>query len=37
MDDGYDAARAIPNVDELLDSEKVFALETLGTPATEDV
>jgi len=33
-DDGYDAARAIPNVDELLDSEKVFAIWTLGTPAT---
>jgi ABC-type branched-subunit amino acid transport system substrate-binding protein len=34
LDDGYDAARAIPNVDELLDSEKVFAVWTLGTPAT---
>ncbi|MGE0171103.1 ABC transporter substrate-binding protein [Nocardioides sp.] len=33
-DDGYDPARAIPNVDELLDSEKVFAIWTLGTPAT---
>jgi ABC-type branched-subunit amino acid transport system substrate-binding protein len=33
-DDGYDTVRAIPNVDELLDSEKVFALWTLGTPAT---
>jgi ABC-type branched-subunit amino acid transport system substrate-binding protein len=33
-DDGYDAARAIPNVDELLDSDKVFAVVTLGTPAT---
>jgi branched-chain amino acid transport system substrate-binding protein len=33
-DDGYDTARAIPNVDELLDSEKVFAIWTLGTPAT---
>jgi ABC-type branched-subunit amino acid transport system substrate-binding protein len=33
-DDGYDAARAIPNVDELLDSEKVFAVQTLGSPAT---
>jgi len=33
-DDGYDAARAIPNVDELLDSDKVFAAITLGTPAT---
>jgi ABC-type branched-subunit amino acid transport system substrate-binding protein len=34
LDDGYDAARAIPNVDELLDSEKVFAVWTLGSPAT---
>ena len=25
-DDGYDAARSIPNVDELLDSDKVFAV-----------
>jgi ABC-type branched-subunit amino acid transport system substrate-binding protein len=33
-DDGYDAARAIPNVDELLDSEKVFAVWTLGSPST---
>ena len=33
-DDGYDAARAIPNVDEFLDSDKVFAIWTLGTPAT---
>ena len=33
-DDGYDPTRAIPNVDELLDSEKVFAIWTLGTPAT---
>ena len=33
-DDGYDANRAIPNVDELLDSTKVFMLNTLGTPAT---
>src|SRR5215218_4517637 len=32
-DDVYDAARTIPIVDELLDSEKVFALWTLGTPA----
>ena len=31
-DDGYDAARTIPIVDELLDSDKVFALWTLGTP-----
>ncbi|MFN0026773.1 MAG: ABC transporter substrate-binding protein [Acidimicrobiales bacterium] len=36
-DDGYDPARAIPNVDELLDSEKVFAIWTLGTPATMKV
>jgi branched-chain amino acid transport system substrate-binding protein len=32
-DDGYDAARTIPIVDELLDSEKVFALWTTGTPS----
>ena len=31
-DDGYDAARTIPNVDELIDSEKVFAMWTLGSP-----
>ncbi len=33
-DDGYDAARTIPAVDELLDSEKVFAVWTLGSPST---
>ena len=32
-DDGYDTARTIPLVDEMLDSEKTFALWTLGTPA----
>jgi branched-chain amino acid transport system substrate-binding protein len=32
-DDVYDAAKTIPLVDELLDSEKVFAIQTLGTPA----
>lgn len=31
-DDSYDAARTIPLVDELLDSERVFAIATLGTP-----
>jgi branched-chain amino acid transport system substrate-binding protein len=31
-DDGYDAARTIPLVDELIDSEKVFAVWTLGAP-----
>jgi branched-chain amino acid transport system substrate-binding protein len=31
-DDGYDAARTIPLVDELIDSEKVFAMWSLGTP-----
>jgi branched-chain amino acid transport system substrate-binding protein len=31
-DDGYDPARTIPLVDELLDSEKVFAVWTLGSP-----
>jgi branched-chain amino acid transport system substrate-binding protein len=30
-DDGYDPARTIPLVDELLDSEKVFALTTGGS------
>lgn len=29
-DDGYDPARTIPLVDELIDSEKVFAMWTLG-------
>ena len=33
-DDGYDAARTIPIVDELLDSEKVFDVWTLGSPST---
>ncbi len=33
-DDGYDANRTIPIVDELLDSEKVFIIWTLGTPST---
>ena len=31
-DDGYDAARTIPLVDELIDSVKVFAIETAGSP-----
>ncbi len=31
-DDGYDAARTIPLVDELIDSEHVFAMWTLGSP-----
>ncbi|MPY93607.1 MAG: ABC transporter substrate-binding protein [Acidimicrobiia bacterium] len=31
-DDGYDSARTIPLVDELIDSEKVFAMWTLGSP-----
>jgi branched-chain amino acid transport system substrate-binding protein len=30
-DDGYDPARTIPLVDELIDSEKVFAMWTLGS------
>jgi ABC-type branched-subunit amino acid transport system substrate-binding protein len=30
-DDGYDAARTIPLTDELIDSEKVFAVWTLGS------
>ncbi len=33
-DDGYDAARTIPLVDEFLDSEKAFAIDTLGSPST---
>ncbi len=32
-DDGYDVARSIPLVDEMLDSQKVFALWATGTPA----
>lgn len=31
-DDGYDAARTIPLVDELIDNDKVFAMWSLGTP-----
>lgn len=30
-DDGYDPARTIPLTDELIDSEKVFAMSTLGS------
>jgi branched-chain amino acid transport system substrate-binding protein len=33
-DDGYDSARTIPLVDELIDAEKVFAMWTLGSPNT---
>ena len=33
-DDGYDPAKAIPLVDELLDSEKAFAVWTSGSPQT---
>ncbi len=33
-DDGYDANRTIPLVDELIDSEGVFAMITLGSPNT---
>jgi ABC-type branched-subunit amino acid transport system substrate-binding protein len=33
-DDGYDPARTIPLVDELVDSERVFAVETMGSPST---
>ncbi|MFN0029745.1 MAG: ABC transporter substrate-binding protein [Acidimicrobiales bacterium] len=36
-DDGYDPARTIPLVDEFMDSEKVFAIQTLGTPNTMKV
>jgi branched-chain amino acid transport system substrate-binding protein len=31
-DDGYDPTRTIPLVDELIDSEKVFMMWTLGSP-----
>jgi len=33
-DDGYDPARTIPIVDELIDSEKVFDVMTQGSPGT---
>jgi branched-chain amino acid transport system substrate-binding protein len=33
-DDGYDPARTIPIVDEYLDSDKVFAVWTSGSPST---
>jgi branched-chain amino acid transport system substrate-binding protein len=33
-DDAYDPARTIPLVDELIDSERVFAIETAGSPST---
>ena len=33
-DDGYDPARTIPLVDELIDSEKVFDVMTQGSPGT---
>ncbi len=33
-DDGYDSARTIPLVDELIDSEKVFSVWTLGSANT---
>jgi branched-chain amino acid transport system substrate-binding protein len=33
-DDGYDAARTIPLIDEMLDSEKDFAVWTLGSSPT---
>jgi branched-chain amino acid transport system substrate-binding protein len=33
-DDAYDPARTIPNIDELLDSDKAFAVWTLGSPST---
>ncbi|MEZ5411103.1 MAG: ABC transporter substrate-binding protein [Acidimicrobiales bacterium] len=36
-DDGYDPAKTVPLVDELLDSKGVFALETLGSPNTMKV
>src|SRR5690349_21979480 len=33
-DDAYDASKTIPLVDELIDSEKVFDMWTLGSPNT---
>lgn len=33
-DDGYDPARTIPLIDELIDSTKVFLVQTSGTPQT---
>jgi hypothetical protein len=33
-DDGYDPAKTIPLVDELIDSDKVFGMTTLGSPNT---
>ncbi|MGD9752420.1 MAG: ABC transporter substrate-binding protein [Acidimicrobiia bacterium] len=33
-DDGYDPARTIPIVDELIDAEKVFDVMTQGSPST---
>jgi len=33
-DDGYDPARTIPLVDEMIDSDKVFGLSTTGSPNT---
>jgi len=33
-DDAYDPAKTVPLVDELLDSEGVFTLQTLGSPNT---
>jgi branched-chain amino acid transport system substrate-binding protein len=36
-DDAYDPAKTVPIIDELLDSEKSFAIETLGSPNTMKV
>ena len=36
-DDGYDPVKTVPLVDELLDTEKVFAQVTLGSPNTMQV
>jgi branched-chain amino acid transport system substrate-binding protein len=33
-DDGYDPARTLPLVDELVDFDHVFAVETMGSPST---
>jgi ABC-type branched-subunit amino acid transport system substrate-binding protein len=33
-DDGYDPTRTVPIVDELIDSQKVFEVQTQGSPST---
>jgi branched-chain amino acid transport system substrate-binding protein len=36
-DDGYDPAKTIPLIDELIDKDRAFAVQTLGTPNTMKV